>query len=153
MKHLILLLATVIISGGMAAGQTESQEKSPNKAVSIGLLHGGGSLVGADFEILVSERVGLQVGAGIVGLGAGLNYHLKPTISSSMISLLYWHQGIGEYHTQSLVGPSFVFRANKLFTASLGLGYALGKGPAWPSDKVQPPVMLTYSIGVYLPLR
>ena len=67
MKNLILLLASLILSGGMAAGQTASEEKSPDKAVSIGLLHGGGSLVGADFEILVSERVGLQAGAGIVG--------------------------------------------------------------------------------------
>ena len=89
----------------------------------------------------------------MVVLGAAINYHLKPSIRSSYITLQYWHQGVNETYTQRLLGPAFVFRAKKLLTASLGLGFALEKGPNWPDDKEQPPVMFTYSIGIYLPVK
>ena len=154
MKNFTVFFIGLLFIGGLVFGQEAQTEKKPNTAVTLGFLQGGGSLVGVDFEHLVSDRISLQVGVGIIGLGAAINYHLKPSISSSMISLLYWHQGIGNTFTQSLLGPSFVFRAKKLFTASLGLGFALAQGPAWPKDKIdQPPVMLTYSIGIYLPVK
>jgi hypothetical protein len=35
-------------------------------------LMGGGSLVGADLENMLTERVGFQVGAGLVGFGCGI---------------------------------------------------------------------------------
>jgi hypothetical protein len=117
----------------------------------VGVLNGGGSLIGLDMEYKVGRTFGLQVGAGLVGVGAGLNFHLKPTLRSSFVSLQYWHQGIGDSYTQSLVGPSFVFRARKIFTAQIGIGYALEKGPAWDDSIEQPGVMLTYSIGLYFP--
>lgn len=154
MRKFVVLFIGLFLLTGLAYGQVTQTQKEPNIAFTLGLLQGGGSLVGADFELLVSDRVGLQVGAGVVGLGAAINYHLQPSIRSSMISLLYWHQGLGETFTQSLLGPSYVFRAKKLFTASLGLGFALEQGPGWPKDKLdQPPVMLTYSIGIYLPVK
>lgn len=154
MKKFVVLFVCVLFYGSQIFGQDVETEKTPRAAATIGLLQGGGSLFGADLEVLVSDRLGLQVGAGLVGVGAAVNYHLKPSISSSMISLLYWHQGLGDSYTQSLLGPSFVFRARKLFTASLGLGFALEKGPNWDDEKLeQPPVMLTYSIGIYLPFN
>ncbi len=116
-----------------------------------GILQGGGSLVGADFEIFVSRQLGIQVGAGFTGYGAGVNYHLKPSIRSSFVSLQYWHQGIADSFAQSAVGPNFVYRAKKWFTCQLGLGLPLAEGPALPDDFEQPPVMLLYSIGAYLP--
>jgi hypothetical protein len=118
---------------------------------SIGFLLGGGSLIGYDVEVLLGNRVGMQMGIGFIGFGGGLNFHIKPDIRSSFISIQYFHQGIMDSYTQSLIGPSFVFRAKKLFTAQIGLGYALKKGPAWPSSKTQPPIMLTYAIGIYIP--
>jgi hypothetical protein len=120
--------------------------------ITIGILQGGGSLIGMDFEKLLSKKFGVQLGMGYIGFGGGINYHFKPSISSSFISLQYWHQGIGETYTQSLLGPSFVFRGKKWFTAQIGVGAALEKGPAFPEDKEQPPVMLLYSIGGYIPL-
>jgi hypothetical protein len=119
--------------------------------VSIGILHGGGSLVGADLEFKLADRFGLQAGAGFIGFGGGLNVHFKSSIRSSFLSLQYWHQGFGESYTQSLLGPSFVFRGKKWFTAQLGLGFLLESGPAWPEDEDTTPVMLTYAIGVYFP--
>lgn len=122
-----------------------------SKCVSIGFLQGGGSLAGFDVEIFTGNLLGIQVGAGYIGFGAGLNFHLKPDVRSSFISLQYWHQGIADSFTQSLIGPSFVFRAKKVFTAQLGFGFLLEEGPAWPESMPHPPVMLTYSVGFYFP--
>jgi len=150
---LLFLLAALQVAAQGAAKSDTLQVKEPKVAVTLGVLQGGGGLLGADFEFMVSPRVGLQLGAGLTSFGAGINYHLKPTVRSSMISLAYWHQGVGDSYTQSLLGPSFVFRARKLFTAQLGLGYLLEEGPAWPEDTEHPSVMLLYSIGIYLPIK
>jgi len=120
-------------------------------AVTFGFLEGGGSLVGFDCEMMLSKSASFQVGAGIIGFGLGINKHFKPSITSSFLSLQYWHQGFGNTYTQSLIGPSFVFRAKKIFSFQIGLGYAIEKGPAWPVNKTQPPIMLTYAIGGYIP--
>jgi len=120
-------------------------------AITSGLLQGGGSLIGADLEMLIDKNVGIQAGAGVLGFGAGLNIHFKPSIRSSFISIQYWHQGVGEYYTQSVLGPTFVFRGKKWFTAQLGIGFAVDKGMAWPESVKQPPAMLLYSIGAYFP--
>ncbi len=131
-------------------GQVSEQTEKRN-SITIGILQGGGSLIGADMEFLLNDRFGFQIGAGLVGFGGGLNYHFKPSIRSSFISLQYWNQGIGDSFTQNVVGPNFVYRGKKWFTAQIGLGVPLQKGPAMPDDFVQPPVMLMYSIGAYIP--
>ena len=121
------------------------------KSASIGFLQGGGSLIGADFEFLLTDRFGVQVGLGFIGFGGGLTYHLKPSIRSSFISVQYWNQGTGESFTQNIIGSTFVYRGKRWFTSQLGLGVPLQRGPALPSDFNQPQVMLMYSIGAYLP--
>ena len=120
-------------------------------SLTVGILQGGGSLIGVDFELLLTDKIGVQLGFGYIGFGGGINYHLNPSIRSSFISLQYCHQGVGETYTQSLIGPSFVYRARKLFTAQLGLGYLIENGPAW-GDRDPIPIMLTYAIGIYLPM-
>jgi hypothetical protein len=152
MKKSFIILLYVCISLSLYSQVVENQDVEKKSSLTIGVLQGGGSLVGADFETLVSNNLGLQLGAGLVGFGAGLNYHFKPSIRSSFISLQYWHQGFGSSYSQSLIGPNFVYRAKKWFTAQIGFGYVLGHGPAWPSSAATPPVILTYSIGAYFPL-
>ena len=122
------------------------------QCLTIGFLQGGGSLIGIDFETLVSDQVGLQIGGGFIGFGGGLNFHFNPGIRSSFLSLNYWHQGVNQTYTQSLVGGTFVFRAKKLLSLQLGLGFPLEQGPAWPRDMEVPPIMLLYSAGLYFPL-
>ena len=122
------------------------------KAITVGFLQGGGSLIGGDLEILLSDRLGIQGGIGMFAYGFGLNYHLKPGISSSFLSFGYWHQGLGSTFVQSLVGPSFVFRAKEIFTAQIGLGAILQRGPAYVTSDVEVPMILTYSIGLYFPI-
>jgi len=150
-----IIFFTIIFSGFAfnLFSQTEDSIKIEKKSsITIGVLQGGGSLVGIDVETLISKRFGLQLGVGYIGFGGGLNYHFKPSIRSSFISFQYWHQGIDNSFTQSVVGPNFVFRGKKWFTFQIGLGAPLEKGQAWPEDKEQPPVMLMYSIGFYIPV-
>src|ERR1051326_4879401 len=101
-----------------------------NSAITIGILQGGGGLVGADFELKPLKRFGFQVGAGIFSYGAAINFHFKEDIRSSFLSFTYWHQGFGNTFSENLLGPTFVYRANKIFTAQLGIGKMLNYGPA-----------------------
>ncbi len=156
MKKLFLLALfvlssiSIIAQDAIGSGLTSPPEKKA--AVTVGFLQGGGALIGADFEYLVSPKVGLQACLGYIGFGAGVNYHLKPAINSSFVSLAYWHQGIGDTFAQDAIGSVFTFRASKILSASLGLGIPLSRGPALDIDFEQPPVMLLYSIGIYFPL-
>lgn len=158
MKWLAVLLLSVFLSDSYAqyyekgGSERYEEETSERAAITIGILQGGGSLLGADLEVLLTERIGVQGGVGLVGFGTAVNFHLKPGIRTSMVSLTYWNQGIGESFVQNAVGPTFVYRSKKWFTAQLGLGKPLSKGTAFPEDATQPPVMLLYSIGGYIPL-
>jgi hypothetical protein len=104
-------------------------------------------------EFLITQQFGIQLGAGLIGFGGGLNYHFHPSIRSSFISFQYWNQGVGESFVQSAIGPNFVYRGKKWFTFQLGLGATLDKGSAMPETFEQPPVMLLYSIGAYIPFQ
>jgi len=150
MKTLGLLLLCTLLSVNVFCQVTEEVEK--RNSITVGVLQGGGSLIGADFEIMPSKQFGIQIGAGIVGFGAGINYHVKPGARSSFLSLQYWHQGAGESFAQELLGGSFVFRGKKWLTFQGGLAFPLSLGPAMPEDYVQPAVMLMYSIRAYIPL-
>lgn len=129
-------------------------ESSPDEraAVTIGLLNGGGGLIGADFEYLVNDKIGITAGIGFVSWQAGLNYHLKMGgVRSSYINIGYWHQGMGDTYVQSILGPSFIFRARKIFQAQIGVGAQLETGPAYSIDET--PIVLMYSVGIYIPFR
>lgn len=151
---LILMSAVSLTMNSQTVQQktTNGSYNAERASLSIGFLHGGGGLVGADFEALLSNRVGLQLGAGLVSYSFGLNYHLKPGIRSSFLSLSYWHQGVGDAFVQSMVGPSYVFRGKRWFTTQIGLGYILDRGPAFPDTMQRTPVILTYAIGAYFVL-
>ena len=109
-------------------------------------------MVGADFEFMLGNHLSVQAGAGLFSCGAAINYHFKPFINSSMLSLSFWHQGFGEAHTQSVVGPVYTFRAPKVFQFQIGMGYRVDEGPNLPEANKRAPVMLLYSIGVYFPI-
>lgn len=147
----ILIMTLIFISTNIFSQEKVSEEPEKRSSITIGVLQGGGSLLGADIGFLLTDRFGYQIGAGFIGFGGGLNLHLKPSIRSSFISLQYWNQGIGDYFAQSIIGLNFVYRGNKWFSAQIGFGMTLDEGPAWPDHIKQPPVLLMYSIGVYTP--
>ncbi|MDR2906626.1 MAG: hypothetical protein LBU91_01380 [Bacteroidales bacterium] len=158
-KLICTLVCFCTISAGACFGQqirrndASSMENQKRTSINVGVLMGGGSLLGTDLEFLLAQRVGLQVGAGISSVGAGLNIHLKPQINSSFVSVAYWHQGFSDNHYASYLGPMFVYRAKKIFQAGIGLGAVTSKGPKWnPDGKSDVNAILLYSIGVYFPL-
>lgn len=136
----------------ISIAQNPQDIDNPGASLTLGVLQGGGGLIGADLEYLLTEKLGVQVGLGFYSFGAGINYHFKPAIRSSFISFQYRKQGLTENFVQTLLGPSYVFRAKKIFTCQIGLAKTIAKGPLYPKDKPFPPVMLVYSIGIYLPM-
>ena len=155
MKNLIITFTIICISSSLFGQEyiSEFDDFKPRSCISLGVLHGGGSLIGADIELLLSDQVGVQAGAGFRGFGAGLNYHFEPSIRSSFLSFQYWHQGLGDTFAQSVAGINYVHRGRKWFTFTIGAGVPLEKGPAMSDDYVQPPIMLTYAIGIYIPSK
>lgn len=147
---LLLFVCTSSLVTTQVNGQTKAEE--PRQSITVGVLQGGGSLIGADLEFLLTDQLGFQIGAGLVGFGAGVNVHFKPGIRSSFMSLQYWNQGFGDNFSQRIIGPNYVYRGPKGLTFQLGLGLPIARGPALPADFVQPPVMLMYALGFYLPL-
>lgn len=152
MKKLLLGLSMVLFVNVLVAQIIPFPEPESYSAMSIGFLNGGGGLLGADLEILLNDRVGIQLGAGFVSYGAAINYHLKPGIRTSFVSLQYLNQGTGQNFVQNAIGPSLGYRGKRWFTYQLGLAKTLSKGPAFPIDRQQPAVMFTYSIGAYFAL-
>lgn len=132
MKQILIIILICISANLFSQVEQVSEYAEKISSITIGILQGGGSMVGADVEFLLTDRFGLQIGAGYVGFGGGLNYHFKPSIRSSFISLQYWNQGIGDSFSQNVIGPNFVYRGKKWFTAQIGLGVPLKKGPALP---------------------
>jgi len=133
-------------------------ERDERTSLNVGVLMGGGGLIGADLELLLGKRVGMQFGAGLGSIGFGLNYHFKPYINSQFISVQYWQQGFGDNHYASYLGPMYVFRAEKILQFGIGFGTILSKGDRWErvwKNKANEPkgnVALMYNIGFYFPL-
>jgi len=147
--YIIGILLTIHTHG---TGQSEVVEPERTAAVTIGIFQGGGSLIGGDFEKMLYKNLAVQAGVGIFGFGAGINYHFKPKVRSSFISIQYLKQGFGHYFVQNAVGSCFVYRANDWFTFQLGFARPLSRGPGFPKNLPKSDVILTYAIGLYLPL-
>jgi hypothetical protein len=140
--------------------QTPEEQKSIERydhAITVGVLQGGGSLVGVDFEQMVGDKIGVQVGAGFIGFGAGVNYHFQPTSASSGISIQFWNQGTsGDKLSQRVVGVTYLYRSETGgFTAQIGLGSVVTRGKImddyYKNKGVSNPsaIILLYSIGWY----
>jgi hypothetical protein len=123
--------------------------------LSAGFGVSGSTFFGAEFEFLLSDRIGIQVGGGALGAGGGINYHFASSMRSSYLSLQYTVQGLSNNtkwgYKQTLIGPAIVFRGRSWLMAQVGVGYILDKGPAY-NDIKSLPVALKVAIGGYLPL-
>lgn len=115
-------------------------------AITLGLLNGGG-LLGAELETLVSKNMGVHIGLGFIGACAGIDYHFKPTINSSSITLQLRNQGFGEIHTDTSIGLGYTFRKYHL-AIQLGLAYKLKQGPntieGWNTSDIIPQISFGY---------
>ena len=149
-----LLIITTTLNA--QSSEKENTKEADKNAVTIGVLQGGGSLIGVDYERLIAGPVGFQIGAGIIGLGTGINFHFRPTVRSSFVSLVLWNQGLfGERLTARVLGATYVYRGRKWFTAQIGAGYVLKRSES-SEDYLRSvfgteptSVILLYSIGGY----
>ncbi len=152
-----LILAFVFFAFGFGANaQNYIYLEKHNKwdfvretAISTGIGIGDNSAFGVEMQTMFFPRWSGQLGVGINGFSGGINYHFFPTITSPYISLQAWQKGFGTNYKAAYAGPMFVYRANKLLQAGLGLGYQIHKNPEieFPSKYV-----LMFNLGVYLPL-
>lgn len=149
MKKLILIALALMLAVPMMAQRVPSDKKA---CLSAGILQGGGGLVGVDFEYLIGQHFSAQAGVGYISYGVSLSYHFKPFLNSSMISMNYFHQGIGPSYTASWVGPTYTYRAPKLFQCSIGMGYIVDFGPQAVDSQKNNPLGFLYSVGLYFPI-
>ena len=162
MKKLFLVVMMALLAIPVLAQEGESQTVVKQKkgrvpsekkcAIEAGFLNGGGGLVGVDFEYLVANHLSVQAGVGLVSFGGAVSYHFKPYINSSMISLAYLHQGVGNSYSASWLGPMYTFRAPKIFQVSGGLGLKVGDGPNTTADLKNSSASILFNIGVYFPI-
>jgi hypothetical protein len=154
-KNLFLICVLLIVNYTFAQNNFEEEEElqkfKKEFVISGGLLFGGGSLIGADLEFRLHKKLTGQVGLGFRGFGAGINLHYEKDLHSNFISFQYYHQGIGQYHVQSLIGPTYNFRAFKYIAGSIGLGRKVMEGPAYYNlpSQYRLSTLLLYSIGFY----
>ena len=68
--------------------QKDSINALKENCITVGILQGGGSLIGLDYELKPApEIVGLQAGVGFTGFDFAVNVHVKRNIMSSFLSL------------------------------------------------------------------
>jgi hypothetical protein len=120
MKTKAIIAIALLIFSLKSIAQVNNQSPEEKIMMSVGIGHGGGSIVGADLEFGLGNRFGAQIGLGYPGIGAGLNFHSKPTLRSSFLSLQYIQAGYSLSRCVSAVGPVFVYRGKKWFTFSVG---------------------------------
>lgn len=105
MRSARCLMAGVIVCLGMSTTGINAEavmdvqdiiqvETVQDMVTTLGVLQGGGGLIGLDVERMINDRWSVQIGAGMVSLGAGLNYHLKPQLNRNFISIQVWNQGL-----------------------------------------------------------
>lgn len=132
----------------VAQDNSENDSLKLKNSISVGLMHGGGSLLGADYERLIFRNFGGQFGFGLLAAGAGVNWHLKPEINCSFVSVQYWYQGWDGKFLQSVGSANFVYRSKKKWlTFQLGLGYRFRKGDHHIFKETKTSFLITYAVG------
>jgi hypothetical protein len=153
-KKIIVEVLIFMVALCVYAQQDDSYSKK--NAITIGILQGGGGLVGFDYEKLIIDNIGIQIGAGLISVEGGLTIHFQNTTKSDAIWIGAWNQGIpGDTNSICYTGVSYIFRTRKWFTAQLGFAYIpyIGDkakdtlGSSFNSEKTK--FALLYSIGWY----
>lgn len=146
----------MIVFMSLLAAEGNYGEPVKKNSVTIGFLQGGGSLIGVDFERMLTDNLGISLGAGLVGVGGGLTWHFEDSVDSDSLFFGVWNQGIPQSETaQQVVGITYTSKSLGWLSGQIGLGYVFYRGSVmeeslkntWGMDP--PKVMLMYSIGYY----
>lgn len=156
-KILACTLAMLALVSGLSA-QEGNPQVAETSAITIGILQGGGGLLGVDYELLIADRLGVQVGAGLVSLGAGVTYHHENTVHSNAFWAGVWNQGVpGGSLSATYVGVSYIMRGWGWLNGQIGIAYIPFRGEQVAQnlkdltggDQDPPPFALLYSLGWY----
>ena len=139
-------LNIALLASNYGQGVTIEKFNQEKTAITVGILNGGG-LLGAEVETLITSRIGAHVGVGFIGFCAGLDYHFRPTVNSSSITLQLRNQGIGEIHTDTSLGLGLTLRKYHI-ALQIGAAYKLKQGPNtidnWNTSTIIPQISLGY---------
>lgn len=153
-KHILLGIILLASISGNAQNNIYLEKNSKwefvrETAFSSGIGIGGNSMFGAEIQAMFLPRLSFQLGAGVNSFSGGLNYHFYPTVNSPYISLQAWQQGFGMNYKSAYAGSIFVYRANRLLQAGLGIGYQIHQNP---EIEFNSKYILMFNLGIYLPL-
>ncbi|MCC5917449.1 MAG: hypothetical protein JJU02_09005 [Cryomorphaceae bacterium] len=162
MKHLLVVF---LLCGGSAFGQYTpdeypvrspkfNQKPQPKEKVALaaGLGHGGGGIVGAEVELMFTERFGFQMGVGLPSVQFGINIHFDDWVRSSYISFqLNNLGGFESNHINTSLGPHFYYRGKKWLTLGLGTAFVVSEGPGHKHIFGEANLLINISVGIYFP--
>ncbi len=129
----------------------KEKNRKDRNCLSTGIFLGGGSYVGVDYEFLIVDYFGVQVGGGFYGFDMGLNIHFKPGVNTSFLSLQAQVQGNGSAYRRLFSGPIFVYRGKRWFTAQIGIGIITEDDETLKSINFEDNFGITAGIGGYFP--
>ena len=139
---------TFAVSRYEAEPQKEKRKHEKGIFATVGHHYAGATVAGLELEFAIS-RIGVFGGAGVYGLGGGVNIHVKPDPLSSYVSCLFWKNGIGDTYRQSVVGASYNYRGTRWLSMQIGLGKIVDRGSEF--NNFSNDFLLLYSIGAFVP--
>ncbi len=99
-------------------------ETGSRNVVAVGYQIGGYTLIGFNYEIRVSDNIGVHFGAGYRGYTAGVKVHWKPTKDGGFINISYKDGGFGLINGWAVeYGSRKAFGQNK---GTFGFHYQVG---------------------------
>lgn len=144
----VFSLFSVAAIGQINPGIYERNEKT---VIVLGYGSGGGSIVGADIETLLTGRLGFMAGAGFIGANVGFNFHLKPKIRSPYLSVQLWQNGLSYAHIYTSVGPYLGVRLFNFLNVEAGVGYILATGDNATQAVLDSDIALGLKVGAFFP--
>lgn len=125
---------------------------SEDNNVALGYQIGGNTLVGFDYELRVSDLVGIHAGAGYIGAGGGVRFHFDDEVHASYFDINYKDCGLGLMESIGFeIGGTWLVATDSGVRGSFGIQKIL-----WTEDDFErqifdgekaPSVILAFQIG------
>lgn len=154
MKRTLLGVALLTVSSlTQAADNLAGVSTNAQSGFTVGALLAG-SIVGFEYGRMTTDRIELVGGAGLLGASAGLAYHFNGGIATPAVTAKVTSIGFG-YATMFSVDYTYR-RPGSQLQWSIGVGRYLSTNDEFERDMEDifgdlPPVVLTYSIGMFSP--
>lgn len=149
----IAILAIILCFNGYSQAQNspiyEGYKPHHKFSVSAGLTNGINSMLSANINYMPGNVIGWQLGAGMEGVGAALNFHLRQEVNSPAITVNYWYNGLGNNYEQSVFGMTYMHRTQRYLSTQLGLGYITTSDGNFNNNARDSGIVILYSLGVY----